>query len=76
MSRLEGRSDSVLVANGTTSSVDEPCALLEVLEEFSVDESASTLVERAVDGDDVTLRDELLEVLNAAGVNSLGSVYR
>jgi hypothetical protein len=66
------RSDGVLVTDGATGGVDEPCALLEVLQELGVDESASTLVQGAVDGDDVTLGDELLKVIDAAGLDSLG----
>ena len=57
LTRLEGRGDGVLVTDGTTRGVDEPCTLLEVLKEISVDEAASTLMERAVDGDDVALYD-------------------
>ena len=49
----------------------EPSTLLEVLEELSVDETLGALVEGRVDGDDVALGDELLEVLDAAGVDGL-----
>lgn len=49
--------------------------LLEVLQELGVDEVARALVQRAVDGDDVTLGNQILEVRNAAGVDSLGGIY-
>ena len=41
----------------TSSSVDKPRSLLEVLESLEVDESASLVVERAVDGHDVALKE-------------------
>jgi hypothetical protein len=72
LSALDGRSDRILVANGTTSSVNEPSALLEVLEQFSVNESAGSLVQRAVDCDDVALGYHFLEVLHSACIYSLG----
>ena len=73
LSAGKGSSNSVLVADGTTSGVDEPCTLLEVLEQLGVDQSTGTLVKRAVDSDNIALRDELLEVLDAARLHSLGS---
>jgi hypothetical protein len=76
LARLNGRSDIVLVADGTTRGVYEPCSLLEVLEKFSVDESTGTFVEGAVDSDDIALRDELLEVNDAASVDGLGGSFR
>ena len=59
LTALDGSSDSVLVADRATRGVDEPCALLEVLEQLLVHEPARPLVQRAVDGDDVALRDEV-----------------
>lgn len=53
----------------------ETTHLLEVLQELSIDEVARTLVQRAVDGDDVTLRNQILEVRDTAGVDSLGGIY-
>lgn len=52
--------NSILVTDGTTSGVDEPSALLEVLQEFVVDETAGTFVQRAVDGHDITLGYQVL----------------
>lgn len=65
--------DVVFVTDGTARGVDEPCALLEVLQELGVDETASALVQRAVDGNDVALRHEVLKVLDAARFDGLGS---
>ena len=59
LTALDGSSDSVLVADRATRGVDEPCALLEVLEQLLIHEPACPLVQRAVDGDDVALRDEV-----------------
>lgn len=50
--------------------------LLEVLEQVGVDEPAGALVEGCVDGDNVTLRDHLLEVLDAARPDCLLAVGR
>lgn len=69
----KGSSYGVLVTDSTTSGVNEPCTLLEVLEKLSVDEAKCTLVQRAVDGDDVALRDEVLEVLDATSIDGLSS---
>lgn len=76
MAGLESSSDGILVTDGTTGSVDEPCTLLEVLKELGVDQAAGTLVKGAVDGDDITLGDEFLEVLDTASIYSLGGSYR
>jgi len=76
LSTLESGSDCIGVADGPTSSVDKPSALLEVLEEVSVDETASTFMERRVHGDDVTLGNELLEVLDSASVDGLSGCFR
>jgi hypothetical protein len=75
LTRLDGLGDGVFVADGTTSGVDEPCTLLEVLEKIGVDESTGTFVEGAVDGNEITLRDELLEVLDAANIDGLGGSW-
>ena len=58
LAALQSCSDGILVADGATGSVDEPCALLEVREQLSVDETAGSLVEGAVDGDDIALEEE------------------
>lgn len=73
MPGLDGRRDGILVANGAASGVDEPCTLLEVLQEIGVDKSKCTLVEGAVDSYDIALRDEGLEVLDTAGFDCLSS---
>ena len=45
--------------------------LLHLADELLVEEAASLLVQRAVDGDDVALREHVLEVLHAAAANLL-----
>ena len=67
--------NGVLVANSATGGVDEPGTLLEVLEELGVDEAACTLVQGAVHGNNVALRNEALEVFDPASVDSLGGVF-
>lgn len=46
-----------------------------MLEEVGVDQASGTIMERAIDGDDVTLGDELLEGVDPAGSDFLGSSY-
>ena len=71
LSALQRRGDSILVADRAARGVHEPRALLEALEQLRVHEPARALVQRAVDSDDVTLRDELLEVRHAARADGL-----
>ena len=74
MAALDRLSNRVLVADRAARGVDDPRALLEVLEQLSVDEAARALVQGAVDGDDIALGDKLFQVLDAAGTDLLGSV--
>lgn len=60
VSALEGLCDGIFVTDGTSSSVNEPGSLLEMREEFFVDEALRSLVQGAVDGDDVTLMSDTL----------------
>jgi len=55
---LQSSSNIVLVANGSTSSVDKPGALLEVLEKIGVYKAARTLVQRAVNRYDIALGED------------------
>ena len=55
LARLHSRGNGILVGDGATGGVDDPCTLFEVLEQVGVDEAACTLMQRAVDGDDITL---------------------
>jgi len=55
LTTLESLSNSIFVADGTTSSVNEPGALLEVFQKFSVDESPCSFVQRAIDCNNITL---------------------
>jgi hypothetical protein len=73
LTTLDGLGDSVLVADRTTGGVNEPSALLEVFEQLGVDETACAFVQGAVDSDDITLGNKLLQVLNAAGIDGLCS---
>lgn len=50
--------------------------LLEVLEQVGIDKAVSTLVEWAVDGDNITLRDHLLEIRDVARTNLLLRIGR
>lgn len=85
--------NSILVADGTTSGVDEPSTLkkeisvdnisddgkthlLEVREQLGVDEVASSVVERGVDGNDVALGNEVLQVFDTTSTDGLGSSFR
>ena len=71
MARLEGLGDILLDDDGTTGGVDEPSTGLHLGDEVLVEETAGLLVERAVDGDNITLSEHLLEVLDAAAANLL-----
>ena len=65
--------DVVLVADSSARGVDEPRALLEVLQKLSVDETACPLMQRAVDGDNVALGHKVLQVIDAARFDCLRS---
>lgn len=58
----------------THSSVDDPGTVLHPGNLLLVDEAAGLFVERSVDGQDVKLAKELLEVFNAAGADRLLSL--
>ena len=66
LARLERLRDGVLVADRAARGVDDPRAGLEVLQEVAVDEALRAGVQRGVDGEDVELGDELLQVFDAA----------
>ena len=71
VTRLESSSDVLLDNDGTTGSVDEVRTLLHLGDEVLVAETLGLLVERAVDGDDITLSEHLLEGVDAAAANLL-----
>ena len=52
----------------------EPSTRLEVLKEVSIDEVSGTLVQRGIDGDDITLRDEILEIFYSGSIDCLLSL--
>jgi hypothetical protein len=66
---LEGFGDVLLDDDGAAGCVDEPGALLHLGEEVLVEEAARLLVERAVDGHDVALREHLLKAVDAAAAD-------
>jgi hypothetical protein len=68
---LESLCDILLDDNGTASGVDEIRALLHLADKFLVEETLGLLMQRAVDCDNVTLGDELLEGIDTAGTNLL-----
>lgn len=61
---------------GRSAKLKERAHLLEVRKEFSVDETACSVVERRVDGDDIALGDKVLEVFDAASTDGFGSSCR
>ena len=66
LARLERLRDGVLVADRAARGVHDPRAGLKVLEKVAVDEALRAGVQRGVDGEDVELGDELLQVFDAA----------
>jgi len=71
VTRLESSSDVLLDNDGTTGGVDEVGTLLHLGDEVLVEHTLGLLVERAVDGDNVTLGEHLLESVDAAAANLL-----
>jgi hypothetical protein len=74
VSALESLSNGVRVAYRTTSGVYQPSALLHLTDEILVEQAAGFVVKRAVDGDDVTLRDHLLERFDSSDSDLGGSL--
>lgn len=68
---LEGLSDILLDNDSTASSVNEPSTGLHLGDEVLVEETTGLLVERAVNGDNVTLGEHLLEIIDATAANLL-----
>lgn len=66
---LEGGGDVLLDDDGAAGGVDEVRALLHLGDEVRVEETLGLLVEGAIDGDNVTLGEELLEGVDAAAAN-------
>ncbi|KAI6762943.1 hypothetical protein HG530_008923 [Fusarium avenaceum] len=71
VTRLEGGSDVLLDNDGATGGVDEVRALLHLGDEVLVEHTLGLLMERAVDGNNVTLGQHLLEGVDAAASNLL-----
>lgn len=76
MARLQSLLDGIAVTNGAPSSVDQPRTRLHLADEFFVEETTSLLMKRAVDGDDITLRDHVLKFLHSSSLDSLGRLSR
>lgn len=68
---LEGLGNILLDHNSTAGGVDEPGTGLHLGDEILVEETASLLVERAVNGDHITLGEHLLEILDATAADLL-----
>lgn len=68
---LESGSDVLLDNDGTTGGVDKIRTLLHLGDEILVEETLGLLVERAVDGDDITLSEEFLEGIDTSAANLL-----
>lgn len=73
---LDGFSNVLLDDNGAAGGIDEPSALLHLGDEVLVEETKGLLVERAVDGDNVTLSEHLLEALDTTAANLLLNLRR
>lgn len=68
---LEGLGDILLDDDGTAGGVDEPSTGLHLRDEVLVEETAGLLVQGAVNSDNVTLGEHLLEVLDATATDLL-----
>lgn len=71
VARLEGLGDILLDDDSTTGSVDQPGTRLHLGDQLLVEETTGLLVQGAVNGDNVTLSEHLLEVLDATAANLL-----
>jgi hypothetical protein len=68
---LEGLGDILLDNDGTAGGVDEPSTGLHLRDEVLVEETAGLLVQGAVNSDNVTLGEHLLEVLDTTATDLL-----
>lgn len=73
---LQRLGNVLLDDDGTSSSVDEPRALLHLGDQVLVEHSAGLLMQGAVDRNNVTLRDKLLEGVYPAAPNLLLLLWR
>lgn len=71
VARLEGLSDILLDDDGTAGGVDEPSTGLHLRNEVLVEETAGLLVQGAVNSDDITLGEHLLEIIDATATDLL-----
>lgn len=71
MARLESLGDVLLDDDSATGGVDEPGTRLHLGDQVLVEQTAGLLVQRAVDGDNVTLSEHLLEAVDAAAADFL-----
>lgn len=71
VARLEGLGNVLLDNDSATGGVHEPCAGLHLGNELLVEQTTGLLVQGAVDGDNITLGQHLLEVLNTAAADLL-----
>jgi len=71
VARLDSLSNILLDDDSTTGSVNKPCTLLHLGDQLLVEETASLLVEWAVDGDNIALSQHLLQAVNTSAANLL-----
>ncbi|KAH3671631.1 hypothetical protein OGAPHI_000336 [Ogataea philodendri] len=69
LARLDCGCNVLSNTDGTSGGVDQPGALLEVLEQVCVDQALGSSVQWTVDRDNVGLRNKLLQVLDSSGTN-------
>lgn len=68
---LECVGDVLLDDDGATGGVDQPGAGLHLADQLLVEHAVGLLVERAVDGDNVTLGEHVLELVDTSAANLL-----
>lgn len=71
VTRLKSLSDVLLDDDSATSGVNEPSTGLHLRDEILVEQTAGLLVQGAVNGDNVTLSEHLLEVIDTTATNLL-----
>ncbi|KAH3661042.1 hypothetical protein OGATHE_005374 [Ogataea polymorpha] len=76
LSALDGGCNVLGHADGTSGGVDEPGALLEVLEQLCVHQALRAGVQWTVDRDNVGLGNQLLDVVDSAGADFLLRLFR
>lgn len=76
VSRVERVRDSLGVTDGASSSVDKPSSGLHLRKHFLVEETLGLFVQRTVDGDDIALREHVLERLDPSNLDCCCRLFR